>query len=82
MWDVGKVYIKELLDWLRKIREDGSLQTFIDKFAKFTKFIIDGIGKCVDAFKSVKGWLTETFSVVGDVIGAMATGASFSEAVD
>lgn len=53
------MYIKEFLDWLRKIREDGSLQEFIDKFAAFTKSIMDGIGKCISAFKEFKSWLTE-----------------------
>lgn len=57
--DCGKVYIKEFLDWLRKIREDGSLQEFIDKFAAFTKYIIEGLAKCTSAFREFKGWLTE-----------------------
>jgi len=80
--DVGKVYIKEFLDWLKKIREDGSLKEFVDNFASFTKSILSGVEKCVSAFKTFKGWLVEAFSTAGDVIGAMAGGASFDEAVD
>lgn len=49
--DCGKVYIKEFLDWLRKLREDGSLKEFIDNFAAFTRRILDGLEKCVGAFK-------------------------------
>ena len=80
--DCGKVYIKEFLDWLRKIREDGSLQEFIDKFAQFTKYIVQGLGKCVSAFRQFKDWLTENLQIAGDVVGAMIGGASFDEAVD
>lgn len=80
--DVGKVYIKQFLDWLKKIREDGSLKEFVDKFASFTKSILSGVEKCVSAFKTFKDWLVEAFGAAGDVIGAMAGGASFSEAVD
>lgn len=76
------MYIKEFLDWLRKIREDGSLQEFINKFASFTKYIIEGVGKCISAFKEFKSWLTENLQIAGDVAGAMVGGASFKEAVD
>lgn len=80
--DVGKVYIKEFLDWLKKIREDGSLKEFVDNFASFTKSVLSGIEKCVSAFKTFKEWLVEVFGTAGDVIGAMAGGASFDEATD
>lgn len=43
---------------------------------------MSGVEKCVSAFKTFKDWLVEAFSTAGDVIGAMAGGASFSEAVD
>lgn len=53
------MYIKEFLDWLRKIREDGSLQEFIDKFAAFTRRVLAGLEKCVNGFRRFKEWLTE-----------------------
>ena len=82
LWECGAEYIKEFLDWLRKIREDGSLQAFTDKFAAFVKFVLRGLEKAASAFKSFRDQLTEWFSIVGDVVGAMAGGASFQEAVD
>lgn len=80
--DVGKVYIKEFLDWLKKIREDGSLKEFVDNFASFTKSVLSGVEKCISAFKTFKDWLVEVFGTAGDVIGAMSAGASFDEATD
>lgn len=82
LMDFGKVYIKEFLDWLRKIREDGSLQVFIDKFAAFTKYILECVDKCISAYKEFKSWLLDDLQIAGDVIGAMIGGAGFSDAVD
>ena len=79
--DCGKVYIKEFLDWLRKIREDGSLKEFVDNMAKYVEKVIGFIGKCIRGFKWLKDTITEALQITGDVVGAMVGGASFDEAV-
>lgn len=85
--ETSKDALGGLLDWIKKLREDGTIAVWADNFCRAMEGVAEAckaafgwIGKIVDGYGKLKDWLEEVGAEWGGTIGALSSGASWGEA--
>jgi hypothetical protein len=55
--DIGKEYIRDVIEWLKRIRNDGSIEKWAEKSVK----AIESIGKAFQTVKEIGGFIKNMF---------------------
>ena len=58
---VGQTYLADLLNWLKTLREDGSVQVFAENFTDYMSDVVDGL-------KLFIGWITKAVVSLKDFL--------------
>ena len=85
--ETSKDALGGLLDWLKQLREDGTISVWANKAGRAFEAVASGakecgkwIGKVVDAYSSIRDWLEEKGAEVGGYVGTLFGGGSLDDA--
>lgn len=76
-----------LLDWMKQLREDGTIAVWANKVgrafadvAEFAKNCAKAVGKVVEVYGKIRDWMAEKGAEVGAYVGTLIGGGSLDDA--
>lgn len=85
--ETSKDALGGLLDWLKQLREDGTISVWANKAGRAFASVAEGakecgkwIGKVVDAYSSIHDWLEEKGAEIGGYVGTLFGGGTLDDA--
>lgn len=76
--DIAKNKIKDLIEWLTKLKEDGTLEDWASKATT----VMEGLGKVLWGLGKAFAAVYNGIATTAQVFGNMSTGMSLSQAID